>query len=822
MKDAHTVFMAASMPRTPSDRISALLGQALSTTPRMNIERARYFTASLKSTEGQPLPLRWARAMVKVMEAMEIHILPQERIVGRFGAEGRYGIFYPELEGTFFAQNEERFSECSVLNHLTSQDIDIIRRELLPYWSGRTYRECMAAELSPQIKLLMYADGDIFSPTFIIHESATLRHSLQWVLDYDKVLTGGFVAVEEEARQRMAALEGSRPDAQAFYLGVIELCQGIRCFSERYAAQAEMLAVQESSSSRRQELVDIASRCRHVPYYPARNFPEAVQAQWFTQFISRIEQLHGANISNGRIDQYLWRYYQQDIDTGRLTAQEAREYLDHLWCNIAQILRLQLTPGGEKIYQDFAHWEATTIGGQLADGTDAANSLSYLVLESAVAFPLDYPYLCVRIHAGASDVMLTAIADAMRRGKNSPVLINDEEIIPLLEARGVALEEARDYSPSGYSEVRLINRNTYLTGTTWLNLAAVLEMTLSDGRCSSIPSVRLGLSTGDPAHFASFDELLDAFFKQLAYVQGCIIEQQHVADSIRSNHVAGPLLSCLHTLCMRYGMDINSGPVPESLNIGGFTGITGLATVTDSLAVIKSLVYDKKTVNMNRLLEAVSANFEGNEPLRQLCIRCPKYGTGDALTTQLAKRIDHALVSTCHSARNFYGGTPEIFYVPVTTHTAMGRISGATPDGRRAGEALSFGAGPTQGSAELGPTVVLATDQAAKNPELNSLGSRVLDLHFCPRTVRGENGISTLCSLIRAWCRQRHWYLRVHVRNQKDLALLKNNPEKFRDILLREPGLNGQRGFITPAVVEHMFSSPNQQEASNDVDKYSC
>ncbi len=803
-----------------SKRIESLLQQSSLRKPRLNIERARYITHSLRQTEGLSMTMRWTKAMVNVMDTMDIHILPHETIVGRFGAQGQYGIFYPELEGSFFVLEKEDAAESLVTQYFSSDDCVLIQQELLPYWRGRTYREGFTAELSADLKKLMYSEDDFSSPSFIVQETAYLRHSLQWVHDYEKILQKGFVSIEEDAQLHLAGLDAQDTEKKDFYTSIIELCQGIKRFSMRYAEHATYLASLEASSERKEELLGIAERCTQVPYYPARNFPEAVQSQWFVQFISRIEQLHGGNISNGRIDQYLYPYFESDRKKGVLTVEQAKEYLNHLWCNMSQILRLQTTPSGEKIYENNAHWEATTIGGQLSKGEDATNDLSYLVLETAIHFPLDYPYLCVRIHENTPDKLLKAVAHAVRQGKDLPVLINDEEIIPLLQNNGATEKEARNYSPSGYSEVRVLNRNTYLTGSTWLNLVAVLEMALSDGRCSSSPKTSVGLKTGDVTRFTSFEVFMDAFFAQLNYVQQAIFSQQYIADKIRHKYFAFPFLSSLHSLCMKHGMEITSDRVPESLSFGGFTGVTGFATVVDSLAVIKRLVFEEKSLSMERLLEAVAMNFEGFEDVRQRCLHCPKYGTGDALTIALAKEIDRKMVTTCHATRNFYGGIPQIFYVPVTTHVAMGRISGATPNGRRAGEELSSGTSPTHGAASLGPLVFLASEKATKNPDLFSMGARVIDIAFCPRTLQGEQGIGMLCELIKGWCKQKHWYLRFHVQNQKDLALLKNNPEKFKDFPLREPGVNGAQSLISPCVIQYMFTAHKEGKAEQDMMRF--
>ncbi len=812
MQTDKTFILSSSFaPYEENKRIDALLQQSFLRKPRLNIERARYFTHSLRQSEGLAMTVRWAKAMVHVMENMEIHILPHETIVGRFGSQGRYGIFYPELEGSFFVLEKEDVAENLATQYFSEEDCRLIQQELLPYWRGRTYREGFTAELSPELKKLMYSEDDFSSPSLIVQETAYLRHSLQWVHDYEKILQRGFVGIEQDALYHVAELEEHESQKRDFYTSVIELCQGIKAFSLRYANHARYLASLEASAERQNELLAIAERCEHVPYYPARNFQEALQSQWFTQFISRIEQLHGGNISNGRIDQYLYPFFIKDIQSGAITLEGVKECLSHLWCNMSQILRLQTTPSGEKIYENNAHWEATTIGGQLSKGEDATNELSYLILETSLNFPLDYPYLCVRIHENTPEKLLKAVAHGVRQGKDVPVLMNDEEIISVLQHHGATEKEARNYTPSGYSEARLLNRNTYLTGSTWLNLVAVLEMALSGGRCSSSPKSRVGLKTGDATQFTSFDECMDAFFAQLDYVQQAIFSQQYIADKIRHKYFAFPFLSSLHSLCMKHGMEITSDHVPESLNFGGFTGVTGFATVVDSLAAIKSLIFEEKTLSMEELLKAVAMNFEGFEDIRQYCLHCPKFGTGDALTIGLAKEIDRRMVTACHATQNFYGGTPQIFYVPVTTHVAMGRISGATPNGRRAGEELSSGTSPTYGAATKGPLVFLSSEKATKNPELFSLGARVIDLAFCPRTLQGEKGIEMLCELIKGWCKEKHWYLRFHMQNQKDLALLKNNPERFKSFLLREPGVNGSRALISPAIIQHMFASHKEE-----------
>lgn len=776
-------MMKEAAMTSPRARTARILSRFAGQVPRLSVGRARYFTQSFRSTEHLPLVMRWARALAHVMENMAVQILPDELIVGRGGPEGRYGILYPELEGAYFATAGSLLETAEDMpHHFSTQDIAVIRDELLPFWTGRTFRESLADAVPPDLRRLLYKDGDIYVPSFVIHETATVRHSLQWVPDYEKVLQRGFCGIHEEASRRLASLDINDPennwDKAPFYRAVMILCEAVRDFARRHAALARRQAAACPDSARRGELERIADICERVPWQPARTFHEALQAQWFTQLVSRFEQLHGGIVSNGRMDQYLYPFYQKDVAEGRLTPEQALELLDCLWLNMAQFVRVQPTAAGLQIYEGNAHWEHTCIGGQLADGSDATNELSWLLLRSRREFPLDYPYLSLRIHEGTPEDLLRAACAAIREGRG-PNFMNDPEIIELFVRKGASLEEARDYSGSGCSEVRLINRTTYLTGTTWLNLAAVLEMTLYDGHCSMEGSGRLGLQTGDPCAFGTYEAFEEAFFTQLGHILKQALVQLYIADTLRPTHVAAPLISCLHDLCMEQGRDINVGRLKGALVLGGQIGPTGFATAVDSLAAIRWLVYERRVLDMPRLLDALKNNFEGFELERQFCLGAPKFGNQDARADDIAARLDRFMVEFCGRHINYYGGTPEIFYVPVTSHRAMGGVTGATPDGRRAGDALSAGVSPGAGCARNGYTAILHSVAACKYEQGLARAARMLDIHFPPRAVAGEEGCARMAAFVRTWSRQRHWHLTIHMQDALHLLAARNDREKF-------------------------------------------
>ena len=818
MRSAHSTPVR---PRTAL--LLTHMGQGL---PRLSIERAKHFTTVFRQSECLSLPLRWARALRTVMERMPVIIQPHELLVGRAGPTGCYGIFYPELEGAYFAEVDALQEEDVEAQYsISPEDMHCLRQDIVPYWVGRTFREGLAYSIAPELRHMLYKNGNIYEPSCIIHESATVRHSLQWVLDYKKIVEHGFEGIYADAEARLSALSVDDPqhsvDKAPFYEAVMELCRGVRTLATRYAVAAEDGARQESDPVRADELRTIAAVCRRVPWQGARTFHEALQAQWFTQLVSRLEQMHGGIIGNGRMDQYLLPFYTEDKAAGRLTDDHALELLDCLWCHIAQFKRVQLNATGLKLYEGHAHWEHTTIGGQLPQGGDATNALTLLLLRSWREFPLDYPDLGVRMHKNTPDAFLSELCSTdssslptdlntpwnKRAPKGLPKLLNDEEIIPRLVQYGASPEEAHDYCGSGCSEARCINRHTYMSGTTWFNLGAVLEMTLLEGHCQAAGEQRLGLATPPAVSWDSFDVVLDNFFVQLRHVMRQVLAQQYMTDALRTRFLAAPLVSALHDLCMKDGRDINEGRIAGGISLGGQVGPIGFATVVDSLCAIRHLVFDEGRLSMSALLEALSVNFEGHETVRALCVSAPKYGNGIPWVDALARRLESFMVGLCREHRNFYGGQAQLFYVPVTCHRAMGRVTGATADGRRAGDVLSEGVSPSQGAAFESPLGVLQSASQSKAADLEGRAARFLVLPLSPAHVRGDKGRENLKALIRLWVQQRHWHLQVRMDNADHLLAARNTPEKFRYWNERLPGHSAAHACLSHEQQESLIKS---------------
>ena len=479
--------------------------------PRIDVERAKYFTESLRSTEGEPLILRWSKALKHIAENITVYIDDHQLLVGRAGGPGKYGILYPELDGDFLdtalselpSRRESPFS-------ITEEEARVVSREISPYWRGKTFHEDLAKALPQETLKLTYDPQNVLTSRFIINETASFRSSIQWVHDYEKVLKRGFAGIRAEAAAKLQALDPLSPVATLekapFLEAVIILCDAIVLWAKRHASLAAALAQDEQDPTRKQELLAIAAICQRVPENPARNFREALQAQWFTQLFSRLEQKTGTIISNGRMDQYLYPYYQKDKAEGNLTDEETLQLLECLWLSMAQFVDLYVSPAGGAFNEGYAHWEAVTIGGQTPAGQDATNDLTYLFLQSKREFPLNYPDLAARIHGRSPARYLYEVAETIKDGSGFPKLINDEEVIPLLLAKGAAFTEAFDYAVSGCAECRMPNRDTYTSPGAYINFPAALEMTLSRGKMKFYGDEVIGLDTGDPRTFKDWTE----------------------------------------------------------------------------------------------------------------------------------------------------------------------------------------------------------------------------------------------------------------------------------------------------------------------------
>ncbi|HWQ79585.1 MAG TPA: pyruvate formate lyase family protein [Anaerovoracaceae bacterium] len=773
-----------------ANRALFILNKVRGSKPSIDVERGLYFTQSFQETEGQPLILRWSKALLHYAKNATVYIDENQLIVGRSGKPGRYGILYPELDGNVLGDAVSRLPERAYSPFdISDEDARIIKEQIAPYWQGKTYHEALARALTPETTSLTY-NHDL-SSRFIVNETSSFRSSIQWVHDYEIVLKKGFLGIKAEMEEKLLALDENSPvdytEKRPFLQAIINVSDAVILWANRHAELAGKLAQTEPDPVRRDELKKIADICRRVPARPAENFREAMQSQWFVQMFSRIEQKTGTIISNGRMDQYLYPYYKKDQEAGILTDDEAQELLECMWTAMAQFVDLYLSETGGAINEGYAHWEAVTVGGQDTDGRDAVNELTYLLLKSKREFPLNYPDLAARIHTRSPKRYLYEVAETIKEGSGFPKLINDEEVVPLLLSKGASFGEAYDYSVSGCSECRMPNRDTYTSPCAYINFAAALEMLIYNGKMKKYGDEVIGLQTGELESFQTFEELLDAFLKQQTYFIRHAFIQQHEIIRLRARHFATPLGSSLHKLCRDNQIDLHQPHIPGGIDLGYFEYI-GYGTVVDSLAAIKKNVFEEKRFTLSELKRALEHNFEGYEAIRQYQLNAPSYGNNDPYADEIGRRLDLKAQEFTARYSKELGVRLDLRYVPFTSHVPFGKVVSATPNGRLAFTPLSDGASPSQGADLNGPTAVLLSNFATKNQGRNEHASRLLNIKLSPACVKGKEGTEKLVQFIEGWRDLKLWHVQFNVLNRETLVKAQREPEKFRNLLVRIAG----------------------------------
>ncbi len=685
---------------------------------------------------------------------------------------------------------------------MTDEDVKIINEVLTPYWAGKDYATNFIRSLPEETRFMMYGPdpSNLIMMTVVVMASSPMRHSQNWTPDFSKILNRGVKGIREEAQTKIAALSEPRDIVykKPFLEAVIITCDAMTIWSRRYAKLASDTAAKEKDPQRKQELEEIAAVCERVPENPARTFREALQAQWWGQMFNRIEQTSSA-MGQGRWDQYLWPFYQKDLAEERIAKESATELLHCVWLQMAQCVELKLNPVAAAGTEGFSKFEDVCLGGQTPDGQDATNDLTYLILESTRGLQITCPEPCIRIHARTPDRLLHYVAEVIKDGKGFPKLLNDEMVIPFYLANGATLKEALDWTISGCCENRLINRETNVTGNGGINYGSVAEMTFRNGKLKVLKDLQFGVQTGDPRSWMSYDDVWKAFCRQLEHMARHALIQQHVALRIKPNYFAAPATSMLHDLAMAECRDLHSHGdyIPGAIDHGCFEAI-GKATAIDSLAAVKHLIFDTKKLTWDQLLTAIENNWEGHEAVRQMCLNAPKYGNGIEWVDAIGFEIERFVLGFLDKHPKPHDQAFLLRQIPITFHVPMGKVTWATPNGRKAGEYLSEGISASHGMDVKGPTVSLTSMARARNVSYREKGGDLINLKFSPANVAGEEGTRRLMQLIRTWCDLKHWHIQFNILNKETLLAAQKDPEKYRNLIVRIAGYSAYFVDLSP------------------------
>jgi formate C-acetyltransferase len=742
--------------------------------------------------------MKRALAFQHLLEHKSIVIGDLELIVGERGPAPKATPTYPEIT-THSLQDldilDTRPKTSFRVDAQTRQDYE---SEVIPFWKGQTIREKIFAEMDEAWKAA-YEAG-------IFTEFMEQRAPGHTVLD-DKIYRKGFEDFKVDIRQSLGNLD-FHSDPQAFNKkeeleAMMVAADALIRYAERHRNLARELAAEEKDERRRAELERIAAVCDRVPRFAPRDFWEALQYYWFVHLGVITELNTWDSFNPGRLDQHLYRFYKQGLAAGSLTEESAKELLQAFWIkfnNQPAPPKVGVTAEESGTYTDFC---LINLGGVKTDGSDAVNELSFLILDVIEEMRLLQPSSMVQVSKKSPDTFLHRALGIVKTGFGQPSIFNTDAIVQEMIRQGKSLEDARSGGASGCVEAGIFGKENYnLTG--YFNLPKVLEITLNNG-LDPRTGLKIGLETGQPAGFSSFQELFDAFRKQLQHFVDIKIKGNSVIERIYAEYLPTPFLSLLIDDCTARGMDYHNGGA--RYNTSYIQGV-GIGTITDALASIKFNVYDEKKLTIAQLLEALAGNFAGMEPMRQSLInKTAKYGNDDDYADDVMTAVFDAYYGAVNGRPNTKGGSYRINLLPTTVHIYFGKVTGATPDGRKAGEPLSEGISPVQGADRHGPTAVIKS--AAKMDHLRT-GGTLLNQKFTPQLLATEEGITKLAHLVRSYFKLDGHHIQFNVVTAETLREARRHPEKYRDLIVRVAGYSDYFVDLGPELQEEIIRRTEQ------------
>jgi formate C-acetyltransferase len=761
-----------------TERIKRLREQSVSTNPYISTERAELVTDFYQSGGADNLstPVARARVFRYILLNKEIYLGKDDIIVGERGPSPRATPTYPEL-CCHTVSDLEACNNRVRSRFIASDDTkEVYREDIIPFWLGQTMRERVFTAMSDEWMVAFEAGVytefmEQRAPGHAILDDKIYRRGIKdFVQDIDNRLEAIDFYNDKDAYSKEQELKAIRIAAKA----IIE-------FAQRHADKAKELAESESNPERKKELEKIAEVCSHVPGNAPRSFWEALQAYWFVHLGVVIELNVWDSFNPGRLDVNLYPFYKRDIEEGLMTRDFAKELLQSYWVkfhNQPAPPKVDITEEQSGTYQDFT---LINTGGLTIDGNDAVNDLSYLLLEVCEDMQLIMPSVCVQISEKNPEDFLLKAVDVVSTGLGQPSMFNTDVIIKEFLRMGKSIEDARAGGPSGCVTVGVFGKESVIL-TGYLNWPKILEITLNNG-IDPASGKTVGIETGNPEDFSSYDELFEAFKKQLKHFVDLKIKGNNIIERLYAQYMPSPFMSLLMDDCIKQAKDYHDGG--SRYNSTYIQGV-GMGTLTDSLSAMKYHVYDKKTLPMADLLTAMKKDFDGHEPVRQMLVnKSPAYGNDDDYADSIAKSIFDEYFDVLDGRPNTKGGEYRVNLLPTTVHIYFGQVTGATPNGRKAGKPLSDGVSPSHGADTNGPTAVI---KSVAKIDHSRTGGTLLNQKLMPDIVADEEGRSKLAHLVRAYFKLGGHHIQFNVIARDTLLEAQQNPEKYRDLIVRVAG----------------------------------
>ena len=761
-----------------NERVARLRRQSVDTKPYISAERADLITDFYRTGVGMQVspPVLRGMALKHIMQHKALCVNDGELIVGERGPAPKATPTYPEL----CCHTLEDFDVMSRRTR-TAFDVDdtvkkIYAEKIIPFWSGKTMRDKVFGQMSRPWQAAF--DAGIFTEFM---EQRAPGHA---ILD-DKIYRRGLLDMQDDIRGHLRRLDYlNDPEAYAKeqeLMGMSLAIDAVLTLAKRYSDCLTQRAANEQDAVRRQELETLSAVCKHVPAYAPRTFHEALQAYWFVHLAVITELNVWDSYNPGRLDQHLYPFYKRELEAGTLTEEQAKELLQCFWVkfnNQPAPPKVGITEEQSGTYTDFA---LINIGGVVpATGADAVNPVSYLILDVVEEMRLVQPSACIQISAKNPERFLKRACKVIRCGFGQPSVFNTDIIIREMLHDGKSMIDARTGGPSGCVETSSFGKES-CTLTGYCNWPKILELALHNG-VDPRTGKQLGPKTGNAETFDTFEQVMTAYQKQLAYFIDLKVEGNNVIERLYAAYLPAMMLSVLTDDCIAKGRNYhNGGPRYNTSYIQG----VGIGTLTDALTAIKCRVFDKKDVPMTELLAALKSDFVGYEPLQsKLEHQTPRYGQDDDYADAVAVQVFNIYFDAVNGRPNTKGGHYRVNLLPTTVHVYFGQMTGALPHGRKAGLPLSDGISPSQGTQSGGPTAVI---KSAAKLDHSRTGGTLLNMKFTPQLLEGE-GLDKLAMLIRSYFKLDGHHIQFNVITKETMLDAQKNPHRHKELIVRVAG----------------------------------
>lgn len=806
-----------------SDRIPKLVENLYAKMPEIESARAILITESYRQTENEPMVIRRAKAFAHILENIPIVIRDLELIVGSTTIAPRGCQTYPEFSYEWleaeFDTVETRSADPFYISEKTKQEL----KEANAYWKGKTTSELATSYMEPETLLAM--EHNIFTPGNYFYNG--VGHV---TVKYGEVLAIGFSGIKAKAQAELDKLclaDGDYQKKSRFLEAVMISCDAAIEYARRYARLALKEAEECTDPVWKRELLQIAQNCANVPEKGATGFYEACQSFWFVQQLLQIES-SGHSISPGRFDQYMYPYYQKDMESGKITREFAQELMDCIWVKLNDLNKCRDAASAEG-FAGYSLFQNLIAGGQNEEGIDVTNDLSFMSIQASMHVFLPQPSLSVRVWNGTPHEFLIRAAELTRTGIGLPAYYNDEVIIPSLMSRGLTLQDARDYNIIGCVEPQKSGKTEGWHDAAFFNMCRPLELVFSNGIDKG---VRIGPATGNVEDMTTFEQFYDAYKKQMDYAIQLLVNADNAIDMAHAERCPLPFLSSMVDDCMKVGKTVQEGGA-----VYNFTGPQGfgVANMADSLYSVKTLVYDEKKITMGELKEALATNYgkglgaedvaamtakianelkeagktigekevaailntvvaaseapevkANGERILKLIEEVPKFGNDIPEVDAFARDVAYTYTEPLQNYKNPRGGSFQAGLYPVSANVPLGAQTGATPDGRLAYQPVADGVSPSAGKDVNGPTA--AANSVSRLDHYIASNGTLFNQKFHPSALSGRNGLENFVGLIRSYFDQKGSHMQFNVVSRETLLDAQKHPEQYKHLVVRVAG----------------------------------